>query len=130
MSSLSGYGLAVWTAVGSDRSFGLELIERGQFPRVGLFSSAAASAFSPAAGWPIGWAAAIAAGTRKLPAIAWLITAPTVCRRPPRAQPVARVAALMIANGLCILWLGAADDRRPASRAAGHAGDRGRSPLC
>ncbi len=103
-SSLCGYGLAVWTPSVIERSFGLGLVQRGQFLASIVFIGGCTGVF--AGGW---LADRLGAGDRgwyaKLPAIAWLITAPTfaagllartyhrlaVAAHPQRAQhPLAR----------------------------------------
>ncbi len=75
-SSLAGYGLALWTPSVLERSFGFGLIERGQFLASIFLIGGTAGVFLG------GWLAdRLGQGDRRwyarLPAIAWLITAPT-----------------------------------------------------
>jgi MFS family permease len=104
-SSLCGYGLAVWIPSVLERSYQLSLIERGQFMASVVFLGGCTGVF--AGGWLAdrlghadrGWYA-------KLPAIAWLITAPTFAAG--LLAPSLWVAwpLLLIPNALNILWLG------------------------
>jgi MFS family permease len=104
-SSLCGYGLAVWTPSVLERSFGLSLIERAQFLGSVILIGGCTGVF--AGGWLAdrlgasdrGWYA-------KLPAIAWLITAPTFAAG--LLAPSLWIAwpLLLIPNALNILWLG------------------------
>lgn len=104
-SSLSGYGLAVWTPSVFERSFGMGLIERGQFVASLLLIGGCAGVF--AGGWLAdrlghgdrGWYA-------KLPAIAWLITAPTFAAGFLAPNLWVAWPLLLIPNALNILWLG------------------------
>src|SRR5437763_2980563 len=104
-SSLCGYGLAVWTPSVLERSFGLGLIERGQFLASVIFIGGCAGVF--AGGWLAdrlgasdrGWYA-------KLPAIAWLITAPTFAAGLMAPSLWLAWPLLLIPNALNILWLG------------------------
>jgi MFS family permease len=104
-SSLSGYGLAVWTPSVFERSFGMGLIERGQFVASLLLIGGCAGVF--AGGW---LADRLGAGDRgwyaKLPAIAWLITAPTFAAGLLSSNHVVAWLLLLIPNALNILWLG------------------------
>ena len=104
-SSLAGYGLALWTPSVLERSFGLDLIGRGQF-LAGLFLvGGTAGVF--AGGW---FADRLGQADRRwyarLPAIAWLITAPMFAIG--LLAPSLWVAwpLLLIPNALNILWLG------------------------
>jgi predicted MFS family arabinose efflux permease len=103
-SSLPGYGLALWAPSVFERSFGLGLIERGQFVASLLLFGGCAGVF--AGGWfadrlgqiDRGWYA-------KLPAIAWLITIPAwgfgfFAPNLWIAWPL-----LLVGNALNILWL-------------------------
>ena len=104
-SSLCGYGLATWTPSVLERSFQLGLIERGQFMASVVFIGGCAGVF--AGGWLAdrlghrdrGWYA-------RLPAIAWLITAPTFAAGLLTHNAVLAWFLLLIPNALNILWLG------------------------
>lgn len=104
-SSLSGYGLAVWTPSIFERSFGMGLIARGQFIASLLLIGGCAGVF--AGGW---LADRLGAGDRgwyaKLPAIAWLITAPTFAAGLLAPNLPLAWVLLLIPNALNILWLG------------------------
>ena len=105
LSSLAGYGLALWTPTVLERSFGLDIIGRGQF---------LASIFL------IGGTAGVLAGGlladrlgqvdrswyAKLPAIAWLITAPLFVAGLMAPNLWLAWFLLLIPNALNILWLG------------------------
>jgi MFS family permease len=104
-SSLCGYGLALWTPSILIRSFGLDLIDTAHFFGALLLIGGTIGVF--AGGWLAdrlgsadrGWYA-------KLPAIAWLITAPMFVAG--LLAPDLRIAwlLLLIPNALNILWLG------------------------
>lgn len=104
-SSLSGYGLAVWIPTVLERSFGMGLIARGQFVASLVFIGGCSGVF--AGGWLAdrlgardrGWYA-------KLPAIAWLITAPTFAAGLLAPNLPLAWVLLLIPNALNILWLG------------------------
>ncbi len=104
-SSLAGYGLAAWTPSILERSFGLGLIERGQFLASIFLIGGTAGVF--AGGW-----LADRRGQRdrrwfaRLPAIAWLITAPTFAIGLMTSDPWVAWPLLLIPNALNILWLG------------------------
>jgi MFS family permease len=104
-SSLCGYGLAVWTPSVIERSFGLGLVERGQFLASIVFIGGCTGVF--AGGW---LADRLGAGDRgwyaKLPAIAWLITAPTFAAGLLAPNLTLAWPLLLIPNALNILWLG------------------------
>src|SRR3546814_8532617 len=75
-SSLTGYGLALWTPAVLMRSFGFDLITTGQFMGSLLLVGGTAGVF--AGGWLADrLGAADKRWYARLPAIAWLITAPT-----------------------------------------------------
>ena len=105
LSSLAGYGLALWTPSVLERSFGLGLIDRGQFLAAIFLIGGTAGVF--AGGW---LADRLGQSDRswyaKLPAIAWLITAPLFVAG--LLAPEAWMAwfLLLIPNALNILWLG------------------------
>src|SRR5205814_1536573 len=104
-SSLCGYGLAVWTPSVLERSFGMDLIARGQFLASVVLIGGCTGVF--AGGWLAdrlggldrGWYA-------KLPAIAWLITAPTFAAGLLAPNLWVAWPLLLIPNALNILWLG------------------------
>ena len=104
-SSLSGYGLATWTPSVLERSFGMDLIARGQFTASVVFIGGCTGVW--AGGWLAdrlghidrGWYA-------RLPAIAWLITAPTFAAGLLAPKLWIAWPLLLIPNALNILWLG------------------------
>lgn len=104
-SSLSGYGLAVWVPSVLERSFGMSLIGRGQFMASVVFLGGCTGVF--AGGW-----LADRLGTRdrawyaKLPAIAWLVTAPTFAAGLLSHNAILAWFLLLVPNALNILWLG------------------------
>ena len=104
-SSLAGYGLALWTPTVLERSFHLDIVDRGQFLAAIFLIGGTAGVFAG------GWLAdrlgqADRSWYAKLPAIAWLITAPTFAIG--LLAPTAWIAwpLLLIPNALNILWLG------------------------
>lgn len=104
-SSLAGYGLALWTPSVLERSFGFGLIERGQFLASIFLIGGTAGVF--AGGW---LADRLGQADRRwyarLPAIAWLITAPTFAVGLLVPDPWVAWPLLLIPNALNILWLG------------------------
>jgi MFS family permease len=104
-SSLCGYGLALWTPSVLIRSFGLDLVSTANFLASLVFIGGCAGVF--AGGWfadrlgtmDKGWYA-------KLPAIAWLITAPTFAAGLMAPNLWLAWPLLLIPNALNILWLG------------------------
>ena len=104
-SSLAGYGLAAWTPSVLERSFGFSLIERGQFLASIFLIGGTAGVF--AGGW---LADRLGQGDRRwyarLPAIAWLITAPTFAIGLMTQNLWIAWPLLLIPNALNILWLG------------------------
>ncbi len=104
-SSLAGYGLLLWTPSVFERSFGLGIIERAQFVGSLLLIGGSVGVF--AGGWfadrlgqrDRGWYA-------KLPAVAWLITAPTFALGLMVPNLWLAWPLLLIPNALNILWLG------------------------
>jgi len=104
-SSLAGYGLAAWTPSVLERSFGFTLLERGHFLASIFLIGGTTGVF--AGGW-----LADRLGQRdrrwyaRLPAIAWLITAPTFALGLMTSNPWIAWPLLLIPNALNILWLG------------------------
>lgn len=104
-SSLCGYGLAVWTPSVLERSYGMGLLERGQFLASIILLGGCAGVF--AGGYLAdrlghldrGWYA-------RLPAIAWLITAPTFAAGLLAPNLWLAWPLLLIPNALNIFWLG------------------------
>ena len=104
-SSLAGYGLALWVPSVLERSFGFSLIERGQFLAALFLFGGTAGVFMG------GWLAdRLGQSDRRwygrLPAIAWLITAPTFFLGLMSPDPWLAWPLLLIPNALNILWLG------------------------
>ena len=105
LSSLAGYGLAAWTPTVLERSFGLTLLERGHFLASIFIIGGISGVF--AGGW-----LADRLGPRdrrwyaRIPAIAWLITAPTFAIGLMTDDPWVAWPLLLIPNALNILWLG------------------------
>jgi len=105
-SSLTGYGLALWTPSVLVRSFHFDLIATGQFMgsllliggTIGVLAGGVlADKLGPA---DRGWYA-------KLPAIAWAITAPTFAiGMLSSGSPALAWMLFLIPNALNILWLG------------------------
>ena len=103
-SSLCGYGLAFWVPSVLIRSFGFDLITAARYVGSLLFIGGVAGVF--AGGWLAdrlgpadrGWYA-------KLPAIAWLITAPLFAAALISASPTLSWFLFVIPYGLNILWL-------------------------
>jgi MFS family permease len=104
-SSLAGYGLAVWTPTVLERSFGLGIVPRGQF-LASIFLIGGTAGVSAG-----GWLADRLGRTdrawyARLPAIAWLITAPTFAAGLLVQDLRVAWVLLLIPNALNILWLG------------------------
>jgi MFS family permease len=105
LSSLCGYGLATWVASILIRSYGLSLMEAGQFLGAHLLIGGTIGVFM--GGW-----LADRLGTRDrrwytwLPAIAWLVTAPLYAAGLMSDNLVFVWLLLLIPNALNILWLG------------------------
>jgi predicted MFS family arabinose efflux permease len=104
-SSLAGYGLALWVPTVLERSFGFSLIERGQFLASIFLIGGTTGVFMG------GWLAdRLGQSDRRwygrLPAIAWLITAPTFAIGLLSTDPWLAWPLLLIPNALNILWLG------------------------
>lgn len=105
LSSLCGYGLATWVASILIRSFGLSLMEAGQFLGTLLLIGGTIGVFMG------GWLAdRLGHRDRRwytwLPAIAWLITAPLYAAGLMTENLVFVWLLLLIPNALNILWLG------------------------
>jgi hypothetical protein len=103
---LTGYGLALWTPSVLIRSFHFDLVATGQFMGSLLLIGGTIGVF--AGGWfadrlgpgDHGWYA-------KLPAIAWLVTAPTFAAGLlSSGSPALAWLLLLVPNALNILWLG------------------------
>jgi MFS family permease len=104
-SSLCGYGLATWIPSVLERSFHLGLIARGQFLSSVIVIGGCIGVFS--GGWLADRLGAMDRGWyAKLPAIAWLITAPTFAAGLMVPNLWLAWPLLLIPNALNILWLG------------------------
>lgn len=105
LSSLAGYGLALWTPSVLDRSFGFDLITTGQFLASIFLIGGTAGVL--AGGW---LADRLGQSDRswfaRLPMIAWLITAPLFVAGLLSPNPTLAWFLLLIPNALNILWLG------------------------
>jgi nitrate/nitrite transporter NarK len=105
MSSLCGYGLALWTPSVLMRSFGLDIIGTANFFASLIFIGGSAGVF--AGGW---LADRLGQGDRRwfawLPAIAWLITGPMFVAGFLSPDLTLAWLLLLIPNALNILWLG------------------------
>ena len=104
-SSLAGYGLAAWTPSVLERSFGFTLIERGHFLASIFIVGGTTGVFLG------GWLAdrlgqADKRWYARLPAYAWLITAPMFALGLMSTNPLMAWLLLLIPNALNILWLG------------------------
>ena len=105
MSSLCGYGLALWVPSVLVRSFGLDILSAGSFLGSQLLLGGTVGVF--AGGWladKLGqkdraWYA-------RLPMVAWLITAPTFALGLMAPNLWVAWPLLLIPNALNILWLG------------------------
>lgn len=104
-SSLAGYGLALWTPSVLERSFGLDLLGRGQFLASLFLIAGTIGVF--AGGW---LADRLGQSDRswyaRLPAIAWLVTAPLFVAGLLAPNLWLAWLLLLVPNGLNILWLG------------------------
>ncbi|HZU51130.1 MAG TPA: MFS transporter [Sphingomicrobium sp.] len=104
-SSLCGYGLATWTPSVLERSFHMGLIARGQFFASVVVIGGCIGVFS--GGWLADRLGALdRAWYARLPAIAWIITAPTFAMGLMAPNLWAAWVLLLIPNALNILWLG------------------------
>jgi len=105
LSSLCGYGLALWAPSVVLRSYHFSLIETGQFMGSLLLIGGVTGVFAG------GWLAdrlgrSDRAWYARLPAIAWAITAPTYALGLLSPSPWLAWPVLLIPNALNILWLG------------------------
>jgi MFS family permease len=104
-SSLCGYGLATGIPSVLERSYHLTLIERGEFMASVVFIGGCTGVF--AGGWLADRLGAVDRGWyAKLPAIAWLVTAPTFALGLMAPNLWVAWPLLLIPNALNILWLG------------------------
>jgi MFS family permease len=104
-SSLCGYGLALWVPSVLIRSYGLDLISTANFLASILLIGGCAGVF--AGGWLADRLGAADRGWyARLPAIAWLITAPTFAAGLLVPNLWLAWPLLLIPNALNILWLG------------------------
>jgi predicted MFS family arabinose efflux permease len=104
-SSLCGYGLATWIPSVLERSFHMSLIARGQFLSSVIVVGGCIGVFS--GGWLADRLGALDRGWyAKLPAIAWLVTAPTFALGLMVPNLWLAWPLLLIPNALNILWLG------------------------
>lgn len=105
MSSLCGYGLALWTPSVLMRSFGLDIIDTAHFFASLIFIGGCAGVF--AGGW---FADRLGQVDRRwfawLPAIAWLVSAPMFIFGLLSPNLTMAWLLLLIPNALNILWLG------------------------
>jgi len=103
-SSLCGYGLALWTPSILMRSFNMDLIHAGNFLASLVVLGGCAGVFAG------GWFADRLGKDRRwyawLPAIAWLITAPTFVAGFFAPNLWVAWVLLLLPNALNILWLG------------------------
>lgn len=104
-SSLCGYGLALWTPTVLISNFKFDLVTTGQFMASLLLIGGTAGVFAG------GWLAdrlgkADRAWYARIPAIAWLTTAPLFAIGLLTPNPWIAWPLLLIPNGLNILWLG------------------------
>lgn len=104
-SSLCGYGLATWIPSVLERSYHLSLIERGEFMASVVFIGGCSGVL--AGGWLADRLGALDRGWyARLPAISWLITAPTFAAGLLAPNLWLAWPLLLIPNALNILWLG------------------------
>lgn len=104
MSSLCGYGLAFWTSSFLVRSYGFDLTTTSYFFGSLLLIGGVAGVF--AGGWLGDRMGANKANYARLPAIAWLISAPLFVIGLLTRDPYIAWVLLLIPFGLNILWLG------------------------
>jgi len=104
-SSLCGYGLATWIPSVLERSYHLTLVQRGEFMASVVFIGGCTGVF--AGGWFADRLGSVDRGWyAKLPAIAWLITAPTFAAGLMAPSLWLAWPLLLIPNALNIFWLG------------------------
>jgi MFS family permease len=104
-SSLCGYGLSTWIPSVLERSFHLGLVERGEFMASVVFIGGSVGVF--AGGWLADRLGTVDRGWyARLPAIAWLITAPTFAAGLMAPNLWLAWPLLLIPNALNIFWLG------------------------
>jgi MFS family permease len=104
-SSLCGYGLATWIPSVLERSYHLTLVQRGEFMASVVFIGGCTGVF--AGGWFADRLGSVDRGWyAKLPAIAWLITAPTFAAGLMVPSLWLAWPLLLIPNALNIFWLG------------------------
>ena len=104
-SSLCGYGLALWTPSVLMRSFGLDLLSTGKYLSSLVFIGGCLGVFG--GGWLADRLGRMDRGWYvRLPAIAWLITAPTFVAGFFAPNLWIAWPLLLIPNALNILWLG------------------------
>lgn len=104
MSSLCSYGLAFWISSLMVRSFGMDLKTTSYFFGSLLLIGGIAGVF--AGGWLADRLGADRANYARLPALAWLITAPLYMAGFLADDPYLAWALLLVPHGLNILWLG------------------------
>jgi MFS family permease len=105
MSSLVGYGLAFWVPSVLIRSFGFDVATASQY--VGSLHLIGGTAGVLAGGWLADrWGARDRGAYAKLPAAAWLLTAPLYAAAFFSSSPTIAWLFFVIPHGLNILWLG------------------------
>ncbi|MEA1086457.1 MFS transporter [Sphingomonas sp. CD22] len=103
-SSLAGYGLAFWMPSVLIRSFGFTLLTASQYLAALLLVGGTIGVF--AGGWLADRLGRSDRGVHaRLPAIAWLITAPLFAAGLNSASPTLAWLLFLIPHGLNILWL-------------------------
>jgi predicted MFS family arabinose efflux permease len=104
-SSLTGYGLALWTPSVLMRSFGLDLLSTGNFLASLLLLGGCAGVL--AGGWFADRLGTVDRGSyARLPALAWLVTAPAFALGLFAPNLWIAWPLLLVGNALNILWLG------------------------
>lgn len=103
-SSLAGYGLAFWMPSVLIRSFGFTLLTASQYLGALLLIGGSMGVF--AGGWLADRLGGVDRGVyARLPAIAWLITAPLFAAALGSPSPTVAWLLFLIPHGLNILWL-------------------------